>query len=52
MVVAAPGRARDLLQSGHLRLDACRTLVLDEADLLLSALDPPPRTPRWTSPPS
>lgn len=37
MVVAAPGRAREHLAAGTLRLDACAAVVLDEADLLLSA---------------
>ena len=37
MVVAAPGRAREHLAAGTLRLDACAAIVLDEADLLLSA---------------
>jgi DEAD/DEAH box helicase len=37
VVVAAPGRAREHLAAGTLRLDACAAVVLDEADLLLSA---------------
>lgn len=36
VVVAGPGRAREHLAAGTLRLDACRAVVLDEADLLLS----------------
>ena len=42
MVVAAPGRAREHLAAGTLRLDACAAIVLDEADLLLSARTPNP----------
>lgn len=38
VVVAAPGRAREHLSAGTLRLDACTAVVLDEADLLLSEL--------------
>lgn len=36
IVVATPQRAADMVESGHLRLDVCRAVVLDEADLLLS----------------
>ncbi len=38
IVVAAPGRAREHLTAGTLRLDACIAVVLDEADLLLSEI--------------
>lgn len=36
VVVAAPGRAREHLSAGTLRLDDAAAVVLDEADLLLS----------------
>src|SRR5690554_756227 len=35
VVVGTPGRLLDLAHQGHLRLDAVRTLVLDEADRML-----------------
>lgn len=35
VVVATPGRARDHLERGTLRLDSVRTVVLDEADEML-----------------
>ncbi len=35
IVVATPGRLLDLLQQGHVRLDAITHLVLDEADRML-----------------
>ncbi|HEY8451424.1 MAG: DEAD/DEAH box helicase [Micromonosporaceae bacterium] len=35
VVVGTPGRLLDLAGQGHLRLDAVRTLVLDEADRML-----------------
>ncbi|MBI5510858.1 MAG: DEAD/DEAH box helicase [Deltaproteobacteria bacterium] len=35
IVVAAPGRLLDLMQQGHVRLDAVEILVLDEADRML-----------------
>lgn len=35
VLVATPGRVRQLLESGELRLDDVRTLVFDEADQLL-----------------
>ncbi len=35
LVVGTPGRLLDLLQQGHLRLDAVRVLVLDEGDEML-----------------
>jgi ATP-dependent RNA helicase RhlE len=35
VLVATPGRLLDLLQQGHLRLDAIEVLVLDEADRML-----------------
>jgi len=35
IVVATPGRALDLIDRGPLRLDAVRTVVLDEADEML-----------------
>lgn len=38
VVVAAPGRAREHLSAGTLRLDDAAAIVLDEADLLLSEL--------------
>jgi ATP-dependent RNA helicase DeaD len=34
-LVGTPGRIRDLLERGHLRLDNVRTVVLDEADEML-----------------
>jgi len=34
-VVATPGRLIDLLSSGHVQLDRCSYLVLDEADRML-----------------
>ena len=34
-LVATPGRLKDLLQSGKIRLDLCRYLCLDEADRML-----------------
>ena len=35
IVVGTPGRVLDLLKRRELKLDACRTLVLDEADKML-----------------
>ncbi len=35
IVIATPGRLLDLIGQGHLRLDAVRHLVLDEADRML-----------------
>ncbi|MCQ8241435.1 DEAD/DEAH box helicase [Rhizosaccharibacter radicis] len=36
LLVATPGRLLDLAADGSVRLDGCRTLVLDEADRMLS----------------
>ena len=36
MVVATPGRILDLSNKGVAKLNACRVLVMDEADKLLS----------------
>jgi ATP-dependent RNA helicase RhlE len=36
-VIATPGRLKDLIQRGHLRLDACRVVVLDEVDRMVDA---------------
>jgi len=36
IVVGTPGRLLDLIQSGHLRLDSLRHVVLDEADEMLN----------------
>ncbi|NLZ89270.1 MAG: DEAD/DEAH box helicase, partial [Clostridiales bacterium] len=35
IVVATPGRMIDMMNRGHLRLDAVHTMVIDEADELL-----------------
>ncbi|MCW2605150.1 MAG: box helicase domain protein, partial [Pseudonocardiales bacterium] len=35
VVVGTPGRLMDLMEQGHLKLDAIQTLVLDEADEML-----------------
>lgn len=35
-VVATPGRLLDLASKGEAKLDACKMLVLDEVDKLLS----------------
>ena len=35
ILVATPGRLLDLMQQGHLRLDAVEIFVLDEADRML-----------------
>lgn len=35
IVVGTPGRVRDLIERGYLKLDAVKTLVLDEADRML-----------------
>lgn len=35
ILVATPGRLLDLMQQGHVRLDAVNTLILDEADRML-----------------
>jgi ATP-dependent RNA helicase RhlE len=35
VIVATPGRLLDLMQQGHVRLDAVEVLVLDEADRML-----------------
>ena len=35
ILVATPGRLLDLMNQGHLRLDAVETLILDEADRML-----------------
>ncbi len=35
VLVATPGRLLDLMNQGHLRLDAVETLILDEADRML-----------------
>ena len=35
VVVGTPGRLLDLMEQGHLKLDAIQTLVLDEADEML-----------------
>src|SRR5690348_11336703 len=35
VLVATPGRLLDLVQQGHLRLDALEAFVLDEADRML-----------------
>lgn len=35
ILIATPGRLTDLMQSGHVRLDETRTLILDEADRML-----------------
>ena len=37
LLVATPGRLVEHLQEGHLSLDRCRALVLDEVDVLLGA---------------
>jgi len=36
IVVATPGRAKDLMQRGYLKLDKIKVLVLDEADEMLT----------------
>ncbi len=36
IVVATPGRAKDLLQRKHLKVDRINTLILDEADEMLT----------------
>ena len=36
IVVATPGRAKDLLQRGHLQINRIHTLILDEADEMLT----------------
>ena len=35
ILIATPGRLIDVMQSGYIGLDACRYLVLDEADRML-----------------
>ena len=35
ILIATPGRLLDLMNQGHVRLDAVETLVLDEADRML-----------------
>ncbi len=35
ILVGTPGRVRDLLERGHLRLETVKTMVLDEADEML-----------------
>ncbi|KAK9838223.1 hypothetical protein WJX84_007751 [Apatococcus fuscideae] len=37
VLIGTPGRLRELLNKGDLSLDSCRTIVLDEADLLLGS---------------
>lgn len=37
LVVSTPGRLAEHLARGNLELSACRTLVLDECDVLLGA---------------
>jgi hypothetical protein len=36
LIVATPGRILDLIEKGIAKMDQCQTLVLDEADKLLS----------------
>ena len=35
MLIATPGRLIDVLDNGFIALDACRFLILDEADRML-----------------
>ena len=36
MVIGTPGRLVEFLKEGHLQLDACQAVVMDEVDVLLS----------------
>ncbi|CAG0885338.1 unnamed protein product [Cyprideis torosa] len=38
LVIATPGRILDLIEKGVAKMDKCKTLILDEADKLLSQL--------------
>jgi superfamily II DNA/RNA helicase len=35
ILIATPGRLIDVMQNGYIALEACRHLVLDEADRML-----------------
>lgn len=41
VLVATPGRLRELVREGHVSYERVQTLVLDEADILLDASDSP-----------
>ena len=36
MVIGTPGRLVEFLREGHLQLDDCQAVVMDEVDVLLS----------------
>ena len=41
VVVGTPGRIRELIREGHLTTEFCKSIVLDEADVLLNFDDQP-----------